>query len=106
MWRTGLTHGSKKIASSEIGNLFTKNHNTECKINRKNGELNIALKTLNGYEIYDAETEHRQISQLSIPITKWEIISTAGFEKKNNEYIQITANDMFLTYRNIHSFAL
>lgn len=77
------------------------------KANKTNGEFDIALKTENGYEIYDAkflvnpfteqeaEKEFKQIQALSIPVAKWGIISASGFEKTNSNYIQITLDDMF-----------
>lgn len=77
------------------------------KKNKKNGEFDIALKTIEGYEIYDAkflsspfieaeaEKEKNQINELSLPITKWGVISTSGFEEKSNKYIQLTLDDLF-----------
>ena len=77
------------------------------KVNKTNGEFDIALKTENGYEIYDAkflsnpfaeqeaEKEFKQIQALSIPVSKWGIISASGFEKQNSNYVQITLDDMY-----------
>ena len=77
------------------------------KVNKTNGEFDIAFKTENGYEIYDAkflsnpfaeqeaEKEFKQIQALSIPVSKWGIISASGFEKQNSNYVQITLDDMY-----------
>ena len=77
------------------------------KANRQNGEFDVALKTADGYEIYDAkfvshplapseaEKEHRQLSRIPIPLAKWGIISASGFEKKDESYIQLTLDDLY-----------
>lgn len=73
----------------------------------KSGEFDIALETISGYEIYDAKfhstpfreaetkKEECQIKELSLNVTRWGIISSAGFEKKSDEYVQLTCEDLF-----------
>lgn len=72
-----------------------------------NGEFDVALKTNDGYEIYDAkfynhpfeekkaEKEIMQIKSLTLNITKWGIIASSGFEKKNSNYVQLTLDDLY-----------
>lgn len=81
------------------------------KANRQNGEFDVALKTADGYEIYDAkfvshplapseaEKEHRQLSRIPIPLAKWGIISASGFEQKDESYIQLTLDDLYAPER-------
>ena len=76
------------------------------KVNKRNGEFDIAIKTDTGYGIYDAKfvskpfeekdamEEYRQIRALQIPVEEWGIISASGFREKSNAYHQITLDDM------------
>ena len=77
------------------------------KVNRRNGEFDVALKTEEGYEIYDAkfvkvpfseyeaEKERKQIASLALSVIRWGIISASGFEKKNDSYVQLSLEDLF-----------
>lgn len=77
------------------------------RISRKNGEFDVALKTAEGYEIYDAkfvtqplaqtqaEKERRQLSEIPIPLARWGMISASGFENEDKSYIQLTLDDLY-----------
>ena len=77
------------------------------RISRQNGEFDVALKTAEGYEIYDAkfvahplpqveaEKERRQLSEIPIPLAKWGMISASGFENDDKSYIQLTLDDLY-----------
>ena len=77
------------------------------KENKANGEFDVALKTTEGYEIYDAkftasplsgdvaETERRQLMRLPLPLSRWGMISASGFEKETSSYIQLDLEDLF-----------
>lgn len=74
---------------------------------RTNGEFDVALETLAGYEIYDAkfhqapvsekeaEIERGQIARLALNVNKWGMISTSGFAAVDSSYEQITLSDLF-----------
>lgn len=97
-----LVRSGERNDITRIGTYWYDDRNTHT-----NGEFDIALETMDGYEIYDAkfltapfseaeaEKEARQIKALNLSISRWGIISTAGFEKKSEDYIQLSMKDLF-----------
>lgn len=96
----------KKGIRNDIMNIGT--YWYDDRVSRRNGEFDIALQTMNGYEIYDAkfyrkpftekeaEKEHEQIVSTALGVSKWGIIAASGFEKENNSYIQLTLEDLYI----------
>ena len=87
----------------DIGSYWYDDKERRC-----NGEFDVALRTMEGYEIYDAkfvkspftereaEGERLQISRIpGLSVSRWGIISSAGFRERSNAYIQISLDDMF-----------
>ena len=74
---------------------------------RTNGEFDVALKTSGGFEVYDAkfvskafsagavEKERKQISSIPLPLMRWGIISSAGFENQDDSLVQLTLDNLF-----------
>lgn len=74
---------------------------------RTNGEFDVALKTSGGFEVYDAkfvskafsagavEKERQQISSIPLPLMRWGIISSAGFENQDDSLVQLTLDNLF-----------
>ena len=75
---------------------------------KKNGEFDVALKTVNGYEIFECKFLEKKIgpelikkeldkvkSITSFNINVFGIISSSGFEKKEEGIICISGDDIY-----------
>ena len=97
-----LVKKGKRIDILDIGTYWY-----DDKKNRMNGEFDVAIRTNDGYEIYDAkftskplsekeaEKEEKQIRSLPIPLSRWGMIAASGFEKENSSYIQLTLDNLY-----------